>query len=139
MFPSRLRYATNLHCRAASCTLSASAAWHATATEAGAAAPPLTCPCLPWGQNARYPGYIAWCEKHSAGYRIGVALIDEQTLFGARMGEQVCQIEHFSRLQQQQSQYPLDLQALALEWVTHHAVEFSQATMEHAMVQAVLD
>ena len=91
------------------------------------------------GENARYPGYIAWCEKHPAGYRIGVALIDEQTLFGARMGEQVCQIEHFSRLQQQQSQCPLDLQALALEWVTHHAVEFSQATMEHAMAQAVLD
>ena len=101
------------------------------------AAVELSMPTL--GLEARYPGYVAWCEKHSAGYRIGVALIDEQTLFGARMGEQVCQIEHFSRLQQQQSQYPLDLQALALEWVTHHAVEFSQATMEHAMVQAVLD
>ena len=91
------------------------------------------------GENARYPGYIAWCEKRKEGYRIGVALIDEQTLFGARMGEQVCQIEHFSRLQQQQSPCPQDLQALALEWVTHHAVEFSQATMDHAMAQAVLD
>ena len=91
------------------------------------------------GENARYPGYIAWCEKHLKGYRIGVALIDEQTLFEARMGEQVCQIEHYSRLQQRQSSCPQDLEALALEWVSHHAAEFSQATLDHAMAQAVLD
>ena len=96
--------------------------------------------CMPsLGENARYPGYIAWCEKHLDGYRIGVALIDEQTLFGARMGEQVCQIEHYSRLQQQQGPCPLDLQALALEWIIHHSAEFSQATMDHAMKQAVPD
>ena len=96
--------------------------------------------CMPsLGENARYPGYIAWCEKHLDGYWIGVALIDEQTLFGARMGEQVCQIEHYSRLQQQQGPCPLDLQALALEWIIHHSAEFSQATMDHAMKQAVPD
>ena len=96
--------------------------------------------CMPsLGENARYPGYIAWCEKHLEGYRIGVALIDEQTLFGARMGEQVCQIEHYSRLQQQQGPCPLDLHALALEWVTHHAADFSHAAMEHAMMQTVPD
>ena len=91
------------------------------------------------GESAHYPGYIAWCEKQPKGYRIGVALIDEQTLFGARMGEQVCQIEHYSRLQQRQNSCPQDLEALALEWVSHHATEFSQATLDHAMAQAVLD
>ena len=97
----------------------------------------LSMPTL--GQSARYPGYVAWCEKNLQGYRIGVALIDEQTLFGARMGEQVCQIEHYSRLRQQQNACPQDLQALALEWVSHHAAEFSRATMEHAMAQVVPD
>ena len=91
------------------------------------------------GENAHYPGYIAWCEKHLQGYRVGIALIDEQTLFGARMGEQICQIEHYSRLQRQQNPCPQDLEALALEWVSHHAAEFSQATLDHAMAQAVLD
>jgi len=67
------------------------------------------------GENAHYPGYIAWCEKHLQGYRVGIALIDEQTLFGARMGEQICQIEHYSRLQRQQNPCPQDLEALALE------------------------
>ena len=91
------------------------------------------------GENARYPGYIAWCEKHLEGYRIGVALTDEQTLFGARMGEQVCQIEHYSRLQLQQGPYPQTMEDLALEWVTHHAAEFSQATLDHALAQVTVD
>lgn len=91
------------------------------------------------GDDACYPGYVAWSHKHAGGYRIGIVFTDEQTLFGARMGEQVCQIEHYRRLQQQQSSQPLDIEALALEWVGHHAVEFSQATLERALVQPALD
>ena len=72
--------------------------------------------CMPTlGETARYPGYIAWCEKQPAGYRVGVVFTDEQTLFGARMGEQVCQIEHFYRLQRLQNPQVDNLQALALE------------------------
>ena len=91
------------------------------------------------GENARYPGYIAWCEKHLEGYRIGVALTDEQTLFGARMGEQVCQIEHYYRLQQQQNPPQDNIEALALEWISLNAVEFSQATLDRALAQSALD
>ena len=87
------------------------------------------------GENARYPGYIAWCEKHPAGYRIGVALIDEQTLFGARMGEQVCQIERYCRLHEDAEPTPAQLEAMARDWVSRHAGEFSH----EAVVQPALD
>ena len=96
----------------------------------------LSMPTL--GENARYPGYIAWCEKRPDGYRVGVAFTDDQILFGARMGEQVCQIEHYYRLQQH-SQSPENIETLALEWIGHHAVEFSQATLDRALASPLVD
>lgn len=101
------------------------------------AAVELSMPTL--GLEARYPGYIAWCEKHLDGYRVGVAFTDAQTLFGARMGEQVCQIEHYCRLQQQQDLPVENIEALAQQWISIHAVEFSQATLDHALASPALD
>ncbi len=96
--------------------------------------------CMPTlGENARYPGYIAWCKKQPGGYRVGVAFTDDQTLFGARMGEQVCQIEHYCRLQHQQALPPANIETLALEWVNRHAVEFSQATLDRALAHTAQD
>ena len=91
------------------------------------------------GSDVHYAGYVAWCEKRAPGYRVGIAFTDPQTLLGARMGEQVCQIEHYYRLQQQQNP-PLDnIEALALEWISLNAVEFSQATLDRALAQSALD
>ena len=96
--------------------------------------------CMPTlGETARYPGYIAWCEKQPAGYRVGVVFTDEQTLFGARMGEQVCQIEHYYRLQHPQSLPLENIETLALEWVSRHAVEFSKATLDRALARTAQD
>ena len=96
--------------------------------------------CMPTlGETARYPSYIAWCEKQPAGYRVGVVFTDEQTLFGARMGEQVCQIEHYYRLQHPQSLPLENIETLALEWVSRHAVEFSQATLDRALARTAQD
>ena len=91
------------------------------------------------GETAHYPGYIAWCKKQPGGYRIGVAFTDDQTLFGARMGEQVCQIEHYYRLQHPQSLPLENIETLALEWVSRHAVEFSQATLDRALARTAQD
>ena len=91
------------------------------------------------GNDAHYAGYIAWCEKRAPGYRVGIAFTDPQTLFGARMGEQVCQIEHYYRLQQQQNPPQDNIEALALEWISLNAVEFSQATLDRALAQSALD
>jgi hypothetical protein len=78
------------------------------------------------GEEARYTGYVAWCRKQEAGYLIGIAFTDEQTLFGARMGEQVCQIKHFC---EQHNEDAESIDTLAREWVDQHATEFSQASL----------
>lgn len=87
------------------------------------------------GATARYPGYVAWCRKTVEGYRIGVSFTDEQALFGARMSEQVCQIERYCRLHADTGPTSRHIEALAHEWVTRHAVEFSH----EAFGQAALD
>lgn len=92
--------------------------------------------CIPsLGVNARYPGYVAWCRRVENGYRIGISFADEHALFGARMGEQVCQIEGYCRLHEDTEPTPAQYEATAREWVSRHAVEFSHA----AIVQPALD
>ena len=87
------------------------------------------------GLTARYPGYVAWCRKGEHGYRVGIAFTDEQAWCGARMGEQVGQIERYCRLHEGSGPTPRQSEALAREWVTRHAGEFSH----EAFVQPALD
>ena len=86
------------------------------------------------GDNARYNGYVAWCLKRKRGYLVGIAFVDEQTLFGARMGEQVCQIARYCRLHEPQSEQQC-IEALALEWVEQHAEDYSEDRVRQAFVQ----
>ena len=88
--------------------------------------------------DLRYLGYVAWCLRRKRGYLVGIAFVDEQMLFSARMGEQACQIERYCRLHEPQSERQ-DNQALALEWVQQHADEFSHDTVCKAFAQPVLD
>lgn len=91
------------------------------------------------GSAARYPGYVAWCRKNANSYRVGIAFTDEQALFGARMGEQVCQIERYCRQHQDAKPTPQRIEALAREWVARHAGEFSHDTLHQALMQPTLD
>ncbi|CAM3692825.1 hypothetical protein CCOS865_01941 [Pseudomonas reidholzensis] len=84
------------------------------------------------GSDARYPGYVAWCRKLDDGYRIGVTFTDAQALFGARMGEQVCQIRHYCLEHAQAELDPPTTEALAAQWVGLHAAEFSEASLRAA-------
>ncbi|VVN17120.1 hypothetical protein PS862_01058 [Pseudomonas fluorescens] len=88
--------------------------------------------------DLRCLGYVAWCLRRKHGYLVGIAFVDEQTLFVARMGEQVCQIERYCRMRDTHSDLH-DNQALALEWVQEHADEFSQDKVRRAFAQPVLD
>lgn len=90
------------------------------------------------GENARYPGYVAWCQKQQEGYRVGIAFTDEQALFGARMSEQVCQIQHLYQQQAQSEAAPGDLEILAQQWVSLHANEFSEASLEATHTRQIL-
>ncbi|WP_248796948.1 PilZ domain-containing protein [Pseudomonas sp. MWU13-2105] len=91
------------------------------------------------GEAACYPGYVAWCLKRKHGYRVGIAFVDEQTLFGARMGEQVCQIERYQRTRERQSEDRQNVEVIAQEWVRQHASDFSRASLEQPYVRALLD
>lgn len=87
----------------------------------------VTIPSL--GLDARYPGYVAWCQRLEQGYRVGVAFTDSQALFGARMGEQVCQIHRYCQLHAHDSAASDDPQLLAEQWVSLHAEAFSEASL----------
>ncbi|WP_448680158.1 PilZ domain-containing protein [Pseudomonas nicosulfuronedens] len=76
------------------------------------------------GDAARYVGVIAWSRKQTSDYRVGIAFIDEDTLFRARMIEQVCQIEHYRRQHAQTDGSESPGEDLALEWIAHNAADF---------------
>ncbi|PTS83441.1 pilus assembly protein PilZ [Pseudomonas sp. HMWF032] len=82
-----------------------------------------------FGEHARYPGLVAWCRKQEEGYLVGVAFVDEDTLFRARMVEQVCQIEHYRHQREQELGCSLPIETVAQEWISRHAAEFSRASL----------
>ncbi|MCK9800202.1 PilZ domain-containing protein [Pseudomonas sp. MAFF 302030] len=86
------------------------------------------------GEHICYHGYVAWCLRRKHGYLVGIAFVDEQTLFGARMGEQVFQIERYCRMHEPKAEQQ-QMQALALEWVQQHAEDFSHEQVRQAFVQ----
>lgn len=77
------------------------------------------------GEQARYPGVVIWCHKVQQGYLTGVAFLDEETQFRARMTEQICQIEHYRRQRERELGERLPIESVAQEWVTQHAAEFA--------------
>ncbi|CEL30547.1 MULTISPECIES: PilZ domain-containing protein [Pseudomonas] len=85
-----------------------------------------------------FPGYVAWCLRRKKGYLVGIAFTDEQTLFSARMGEQVCQIERYCRINDAHDGLQ-NIQAVALQWVEQHADEFSHDSVSKAFTLPVLD
>ena len=76
------------------------------------------------GDAARYAGVIAWSRKQVSDYWVGIAFIDEDTLFRARMVEQVCRIEQYRRQREQASGGSLPFEDLALEWIAQNAADF---------------
>ena len=82
------------------------------------------------GLQARYPGVVAWCRKLNADYLVGIAFLDEDTLFRARMVEQVCQIEHYRHQREQESGEQQPIETIAREWIARHAADFSDASLD---------
>ncbi|MFF7107369.1 PilZ domain-containing protein [Pseudomonas sichuanensis] len=81
------------------------------------------------GLDAHYPGYVAWCQRLDQGYRVGVAFTDSQALFGARMGEQACRIQHYCLEHAQDDLDSSAAQQLAAQWISLHAEAFSEASL----------
>lgn len=81
------------------------------------------------GEQARYPGVVAWCRKRSDDYLVGIAFMDEDTLFRARMVEQVCQIELYRHQRELELGEHVALESVASEWIALHATEYSSASL----------
>ncbi|PZP23997.1 MULTISPECIES: PilZ domain-containing protein [Pseudomonas] len=84
-----------------------------------------------FGDDATCNGVIAWCEKEASGYLVGITFIDEDTLFKARMVQQVCQIERYRREREEQLGTQLGIEDVAQEWMSAHAEEFSRDSFDH--------
>ena len=78
------------------------------------------------GEQARYPGIVAWCRRLDEDYLVGIAFTDEDTLFRARMVEQVCQIQHYRQQLEQHRGAPVAIEHCAQEWIALHAADFAQ-------------
>lgn len=80
------------------------------------------------GEQARYHGVVAWCRRQAEDYLVGIAFTDEDTLFRARMVEQVCQIQHYRQQLEQERGEPMAIEHCAREWIARHAAEFPPMT-----------
>jgi hypothetical protein len=81
------------------------------------------------GDQAHYCGVVAWCHKLPDDYLLGISFIDEDTLFRARMVEQVCQIEHYRQQRELALGKPLATEAVADDWIAEHSADFSAASL----------
>ena len=77
-----------------------------------------------FGKDACYAGLVAWSRKQADHYLVGICFVDEDTLFRARMVEQVCQIEHYRRLRERELGESLSIESVAQEWIAEHAADF---------------
>ena len=73
-------------------------------------------------------GKVAWCCRESDHFDVGMEFADKEQVFRARMIEQICQIEHYRREQEQLRGQPLDSESMAHEWISRHAAEFARAS-----------
>ena len=77
------------------------------------------------GDQARYPGVVAWCRRQESDYLVGIAFIDEDTLFRARMVEQVCQIECYRLQREAEVGHSLPIEEVARDWIALHGAAFA--------------
>jgi hypothetical protein len=86
-------------------------------------------PCVrpPFETTAR----VAWCRAANGGYELGLAFVDPDDAFRARMVEQVCHIEQYRREVRDREGRELDAEAAALEWIERNAARFPGAGPEN--------
>lgn len=68
------------------------------------------------GEQATYPGQVAWCTKQANSYLLGVAFSEHAPELRAHMVEQVCHLEQYRRHREQQAGQSLPLELIAEEW-----------------------
>jgi hypothetical protein len=67
---------------------------------------------------------VAWCQEEGSRYVVGVQFLDSEVAFRVRMVEQVCHMESYRRLVQQQEQRQLTADEAVGEWISRYASSF---------------
>jgi hypothetical protein len=73
---------------------------------------------------------VAWCRSCTGGYELGLAFLDPDEAFRARMVEQVCHIEQYRRQAREAEGRELTAEEAALEWIARNAAQFPEAGPE---------
>ena len=76
----------------------------------------------PFAAHAR----VAWCRASSdpEGFELGVAFLDAESAFLARMVEQVCQIEDYRKSVHRLEGREISSEEAAVEWIAKYAAQF---------------
>lgn len=69
-------------------------------------------------------GRVVWQQQRGDHYEIGVAFLQQEDVFRARMVEQVCHIEHYKREVLENEGRRLSGHEAAMEWIAKHAKDF---------------
>ena len=67
---------------------------------------------------------VVWCEARGGGFELGVAFLDADDAFRARMVEQVCHIEDYRRRVLRTAGRFLTAEEAAFEWIGRYASRF---------------
>ena len=67
---------------------------------------------------------VVWCRSRQQGADVGVAFLNEDDAFKARMVEQVCYIENYKHSVKRNEGRSLTAQEAAIEWVSKIAANF---------------
>jgi len=71
-------------------------------------------------------GLVTHCNREGEHYVIGIEFISRDSLFVARMVEQVCHIEHYKRAIAEKEGRHLSGEEAAREWIERYAATFPQ-------------
>lgn len=69
-------------------------------------------------------GRVTWCHPENGHFEVGIAFLDENDSFRARMVEQICHIEEYKQEVLAKEGRKLTGEQAASEWIQRFAVEF---------------
>jgi len=75
-------------------------------------------------QHHSQSGKVAWNNKVTKGFDIGLQFEEPETLFKYRMIEQICYIQNYRSLVKQQQGRQLSSRQAAQEWISLYAKDF---------------
>ncbi|PCJ18370.1 MAG: pilus assembly protein PilZ [Gammaproteobacteria bacterium] len=76
-------------------------------------------------------GEVTWCRKSDDKFDVGIQFNEQHDLFSTRMIEQICHIEHYKRLVEEQENRILTGEEAALEWIEKYAATFPEPGIQN--------